>query len=71
VQLPGATHLPDISDEPGVISNLDDFDQHLVHRQTSQNHTVFLENIPVMIVEFITVAVALDNNFPAVKLAGQ
>ena len=54
-------------DKPGVIGQLDDFDEHIVRRYTAKDHSVLFEELPVMIVHFIAMAMALVDDFLSIR----
>src|SRR3990172_10782149 len=47
--------------EPRVVFKLDDLDQIAVGRESAQDHPLTAEEVPVAVVEFVAVAVALGN----------
>ena len=52
--------------KPGMVRQLDHFNDMLVRRYTGEQHSLLLHLFPVIVIEFISVAVALVNELLAV-----
>jgi hypothetical protein len=56
--------------EPGMIFDLDNLDEPAVGRDPAQHHALGGKAFAIVVVEFITMPVALGNLFAAIDLQG-
>ena len=59
------------TEKPRVIGQLDHFHQPFIQRMAGQRQTGGLQRLPVTVVEFVTVAVALGDHLFAVSQPGE
>src|SRR3990172_2105 len=55
--------------EPGVIRPFDDFDQRAVHGCAGNHQALLRQTVAILVVEFVAVAVTLDDGILAVQTA--